>query len=577
MNLIKKIRFLLSHKQKKELLILTILLAIGLGFEMLGLGVLIPVVSILLTDDIATKFPALVPVLRFLGNPDKQHLVIIVMAFLVFIYLAKSTFLLFLSWRQSKFAADLSADLSKRLFAGYLYQPYAFHLDRNSSEFLRNIKDEIYQFTYVSQAVIALSLELSVIVGAVLMLFLVEPFGALMITLSFLLLAGVYYKLFQRRIFQWGQKRQVYDEQINKHLMHGFGGIKELKLTGRTGHFIELFKGVNNSKAVITTKQITLQQIPRLYLELLGVIGLAGLIISVTLQGKPLDTLIPVIGLFVAAAFRMIPSANRVMGFLQSIRYAQPVVDLLYDEFKMMDKVQPENVTDTHETVAKEFKDNIEVKDLSFKYPNASDNIFNRISLKINKGESIGIVGMSGAGKSTLVDLILGLLSPTDGQIMADGVNISHNIRNWQNQIGYVPQNVYLSDESLKQNIAFGIPKDKIDQEKIDLAVRAAQLVDFVNDQPEGLDTFVGERGVRISGGQRQRIGIARALYYVPGLLVFDEATSALDNKTETEVMEVINALKGSRTILIIAHRLSTIESCDKVFELSKGSVVQLR
>ena len=572
---IKKILFLLSKRQKKELSILTILLFIGLVFEMIGLGILLPVIGILINNNIQEKYPSLLPLLKFLGNPTQEILIIAIMILLIVVYLFKSTFLLFLGWRQSKFASELSADLSKRLFEGYLSQQYEFHLIRNTSEFLRNIKDEIYQFTYVSQAMIALSLELSVITGAIAMLFFVEPVGAFIVTLSLFILAGAYYKKFQKKIFLWGQLRQDSDEKINKHLMHGFGGIKELKLTGRESHFLNLFNDVNNQKARILTKQITLQQIPRLYLELLGVIGLSGLIISFTLQGKPINNLIPILGLFVAAAFRMIPSANRVMGFLQSIRFAQPVVNLLYDEFKIIQGTHSNKIFEKVDLLS--LKKKIEIKNLSFAYSGSNKNIINNINFIINKGESVGIVGPSGSGKSTLADLILGLLNPISGQILVDNISIHQNVRSWQNQIGYVPQNVYLSDDTLAKNIAFGIDEKLIDFERLSTSIKSAQLEEFVNSLPNGINSEVGERGSRISGGQRQRIGIARALYYNPALLVFDEATSALDNKTELEVMEVINALKGSRTILIIAHRLTTIDSCDRVFEIKEGSILKLK
>jgi len=575
METIKKILFLLSKKQKKELSILTILLFIGLIFEMVGLGILLPVIGILINNNVQEMYPSIKPLLNFIGNPTPQELIILIMGVLVFVYLIKSSFLLFLGWRQSKFSTELSADLSKRLFEGYLSQKYEFHLMRNTSEFLRNIKDEIYQFTYVSQAFIALSLELSVIIGAISMLFFVEPIGALIVTLSLFILAGTYYKIFQKKIFKWGELRQYSDEKLNKHLFHGFGGIKELKLSGRESHFINLFSDVNNKKSTVTIKQITLQQIPRLYLELLGVIGLAGLIISFTLQGKPIDSLIPILGLFVAAAFRMIPSANRVMGFLQSIRFAQPVVNLLYDEFKL---IQSANSKKNHEDISL-LKDlnKIEIKNLSFSYIGTNKNLLNEIELTINEGESVGIVGSSGSGKSTLVDLILGLLIPKSGQIMVNNLDINKNMRSWQNLIGYVPQNVYLADDTLAKNIAFGIDENQIDFERLHTSIKSAQLEEFVKSLPEGINNEVGERGSRISGGQRQRIGIARALYNGPQLLVFDEATSALDNKTELEVMEVINSLKGSRTILIIAHRLTTIENCDKVFEINEGNINQLR
>lgn len=316
----------------------------------------------------------------------------------------------------------------------------------------------------------------------------------------------------------------------------------------------------------------TLNLVPRSYLELLAVIGLAGLIILMVLQGRSLELLIPTIGIFMVAAFRMIPSVNRIMSSMQIIRFSKPAIDMLYEEFTMIN-------TSTNSQVANDlckmpFNESIEIRDLTFRYSGADKNSIENVTLAIKKGESIGLVGPSGSGKSTMIDLVLGLLTPVSGTITIDGQNIQDNLRGWQNQIGYVPQSIYLTDNTLRRNVAFGISNEKIDNEAVARVIKAAQLDEFVQSLPEGLETFVGERGVRLSGGQRQRIGIARALYHDPEVLVLDEATSALDSVTETGVMQAVSALKGSKTLILIAHRLTTLENCDRIYTLKHGKII---
>jgi len=304
-------------------------------------------------------------------------------------------------------------------------------------------------------------------------------------------------------------------------------------------------------------------------LELLAVVGLAILVVIMISSGKPLDALLPTIGLFAAAAFRLLPSVNRVIGAVQGVRFSLPVVETMYSEICLADKTVP--------IVSKKslltFKKEITLENLSFKYPIATTEVLKNISLSIPFGASVGFIGSSGAGKSTLVDVILGLLSTSNGAVKIDGVDIQNNVRGWQDQIGYVPQTIFLTDDTLRRNIAFGLSNQQINEEAVWHALQHAQLDQFVKNLPEGLDTKVGERGVRLSGGQRQRIGIARALYHDPTVLVLDEATSSLDNVIEHDVMEAVNALHGNKTIIIVAHRLSTVEHCDHLYQLEHGEI----
>lgn len=571
MTLLAKLRYLLSNAHKRQLVVLAGLMFIGMIFEMASLGILIPALGLMLKSNIGNEYPVLQPFLKALGNPTQVQLVLWGMSILVLVYLLKAIFLIFLSWRQSKFSAELSADLSNELFLGYLRQPYAFHLQRNSAELLRNIQSEIAQFSGVTQATISLTLEFSVVAGVAFTLIIMEPIGALAVTFFLGIAAFAFHKLTRDRLLHWGERRQFYIGFINLHLLQGFGGVKDIKIMGREDYFSnEMSKNVNEF-AKIQVKVTTLSFVPRLYLEFLAVVALAGLIVIMAVQQKPLDLLLPILGVFVAAAFRIIPSVNRIMASVQALRFAVPVVNLLYEEFVVNRDASKSIIQHTDNL---KFDKTIQLKDLSFHYEKSKTKVLDGISLNINKGEAIGFIGPSGSGKSTMIDVILGLLTPDGGEINVDGQSIQNNLRNWQDQIGYVPQFIYLTDDTLRRNVAFGIPNDQIDDKAVERAIKAAQLDEFVRSIPEGLETFVGERGIRLSGGQRQRIGIARALYHDPAVLVLDEATSALDTVTEQGIMQAVAALQGDKTILIVAHRLSTLKNCNRFYKINHGNIL---
>jgi ABC-type multidrug transport system fused ATPase/permease subunit len=572
MNSYKKIIFLLNKKQKKQLFILALLLLIGVFFEMLSLGILIPSLTIIFNIKSESEFKIIQVIQLNLKNYSQIKVASVGMLILVFMYFIKAVYLIFVSWEQSKFSTKLSANLSKELFFSYLSQPYSFHLERNSSHLIRNIQGEIEQFTAVSQALINLSIEFSAVFGVICMLFIVEPLGALVIITFILSSSFLFYTLVKNKILNWGKKRLDHDIQISQHLMQGLTSVKDVKLMGKEKYFLNKFDVHNNQKANILSKQSTLLQVPRFYLELLAVIGLAGLIIMMVLQNKSIGFLIPTLSVFVAAAFRMIPSVNRIMSSIQSIRYSGPVVDRLYLEFKLI-KSFTNNIIDRVNIDNQGFKNNISINNLIFHYPGTDINAINNITFKIHYGDCIGFIGSSGSGKSTLIDIILGLLNPTSGTVMVDNFDIKNDIRKWQSQLGYVPQTICLTDDTIRRNIAFGIDDNEIDDKSIFKAIKAAQLDGFIENLEFGIETNVGERGIKLSGGQRQRIGIARALYYDPKVLVLDEATSALDTKTELDVMKSVNALHGAKTIIIVAHRISTLSKCDRIYNLENGKI----
>ena len=575
MTLTQKLNFLFSASQKKQLIILGILILIGIFFEMLGLGIMIPALGIILNPNAVQEYPILIPIMKLLGSPTQQKLIIYGMSTLVFIYLLKTIYLMFLAWKQAKVSSSLSSYLAQKLFLGYLELPYSFHLQRNSSDLIRNIQSEVNLFNTVSIAFIGLTTEVSAIFGVAVMLFIVEPIGAISVATFLFIFAFAFHRMTRKKLIIWGEDRQVVEGRMARHLTEAFGSIKISKVMGKTNYFFDHFTRNNNKKADIFAKVTTLQQFPRLYLELLAVIALSAFILVMIMTGHSLAIILPTLGVFVVAAFRLMPSINRIMGGLQNIRYAKPVIDVLYQEFNAIENNNRLILEIQNEEL--DFEKEISINNLNFSYKASSSGplALNNISLNILKGESIGFIGPSGSGKSTLVDIIIGVLKPQSGFLKVDNINIYNNLRSWQNHIGYVPQFIYLTDDTIINNIAFGIPPEKINKNAVFSALKGAQLLEFINNLPLGVDTIVGEQGVQLSGGQRQRIGIARALYNNPDILILDEATSALDLNTELGVMNAITAMKGKKTILIIAHRLSTIEHCDRVYKMDTGKIVE--
>lgn len=568
-----KVRGLLTVPERRSASLLLVLMFIGMVLETLGVGLVIPAIAVLTQNDLASKYPVLQPVLTALGNPSKPALILGGMSLLVGVYLIKALFMAFLSWQQARFAFGVQANISHRLFSSYLRQPYTFHLQHNSAQLIRNVVNEVnlLTFTCILPAMSMLT-EVFVVLGLCVLLLFFEPVGAVIVLSVLGMAAGGFHYFTRRRITRWGEARQHHEGLRMQHLQQGLGGVKDVKLLGREADFLELYRVHNAKIAQMGQLQATLQQLPRLWLELLAVCGLAILVISVLAQGRPMEAVLPALGLFAAAAFRLMPSATRVISAAQSLRYGLPVVDTLYRELLLdaTEKVPPIRSVSA-------FNNALELSNVSYTYPGAPEPALKGLSLAVRRGEAVGFVGSSGAGKSTLVDVILGLLPADMGEVKVDGCNILHALRTWQDQIGYVPQFIYLTDDTLRRNVAFGLPDAQIDEAAVWRAISAAQMEDFVRGLPQGLETVVGERGVRLSGGQRQRIGIARALYHDPAVLVLDEATSSLDTDTELGVMQSVRALRGDKTIIIIAHRLSTVDLCDSLYRLEKGRLLLVR
>ncbi|MES2659794.1 MAG: ABC transporter ATP-binding protein [Verrucomicrobiota bacterium] len=569
MNNFKTIYDILSPSERRHAIGLLGLMFVGMVVETLGIGLVVPLMTVFMQDDVGKTYPALLPWLARLGNPTHNQLVIGGMIGLVSLYFFKSLYLGYLVWEQSKFNNRVLVHLSRRLFTLYLRQPYAFHLQRNSSELIRNIVNEVGYFLSTGLgSMMVLVTESMVLLGIGILLFCMEPVGASSLVITVGITGSGFQWLTRKRVARWGLTRQTHDGLRIRQVQQGLGGVKDVVLLGREEDFLNQYDIHNSAQARAGLNLTVLQAMPRLSLEVMAIAGLASLVVTMTLQGRPMSSIIPALALFGAAAFRLLPSVGKVLASVQSARFGDSVLEMLKSELALELPEVPQARASLPMTRS------IELRDISFTYAAATSPALTHLSLSINRGETVGFIGPSGSGKSSLVDLILGLLYPDSGDILVDGESIHGNLRGWQDQIGYVPQTIFLTDDTLRRNIAFGLNESQIDDTAVARTLKAAQLDEFVKTLPEGLETIVGERGIRLSGGQRQRIGIARALYHDPAVLVLDEATSALDVPTETEVMESINALHGNKTILIVAHRLSTVENCDRIYRLESGRVV---
>jgi ABC-type multidrug transport system fused ATPase/permease subunit len=417
----------------------------------------------------------------------------------------------------------------------------------------------------------------SIFIAAILIfLFVIEPLGTFT-ALFFMIFSSFFFHIIARNYsLKYGKFRQDADGQIVQKAQEALGGIKDIKVIGKINFFLSSFFNQNYKLSNIAAKQHLISQLPRHYLESMGVIALAIMVLVLENKTGNLNSMLPTLGMFLIATFRFLPSANRILSALNSLSFAQPILELIYKQQRICsqkDLLTEKNISQENQIT---FNKDIKIENIFYKYPNSENYALNDITLKIKKGESIAIIGKSGAGKSTFSEIILGLLEPSSGSVIVDGLNVKEITGAWQQQIGYVQQNIFLNDDTLRNNIAFGLKDSEIDVSKLNKAIKESQLEDLVKELPNGINSYLGERGIRLSGGQRQRIGIARSLYRNTPILVFDEATSSLDNETEREIINAIRLLKGSKTIIIIAHRLSTIDYCDRVIEMHKGSIVKI-
>ena len=566
---------ILSKRDHAQLALMLLMMLGGMLIEMLGIGIILPIISFLLDTDYIEQFPLLIRFIQSIfGDSSSSSIIYFGVLCLLVIFLSKALYLTLYAWRQNSFVFGVNRTLGERLFSAYIKQPYIFHVNHNSSRMIQNIIAEVGMFSgMVMEAFLIIIAESMVLFGILSLLLYFQPLPTLIISGALIFFSFLYGTFTKNSINEWGAWRQIADTLRVQRVQEGINGIKESLLLGRTKFFQDQFNTQNTLSTNINAKQSFVLSMPRIWLEFIAIISIFIIVFVISIQeSNGIEKILPNLALFGVAAFRILPSVNRILNSSQQARFSIPNISKLHKELQIG---VPKN-NNSKSSVKIKFKKQISLKNITFSYPESKKYILRNCSLNISAGECIGIVGVSGAGKSTLVDNILGLFKPDSGSINVDGVDIQNNIRSWQDQIGYVSQNLYLLDASITSNVAFGIPSKKINIKSVKKAIKMAQLDEFINSLPDGINTVLGERGVKLSGGQRQRIGVARALYHNPSVIVLDEATNALDTKTEIEVMKSVLSLKGIKTIIMIAHRISTLNKCDRIFRVTKSGKVKV-
>ncbi|MFN4279819.1 ABC transporter ATP-binding protein [Thermosynechococcus sp.] len=566
-----KIWRLLDRGDRWQLLGIFLLMVITSAWEAVGIGLIFPFIAVV-------EKPARLNQLLFwrtapLTPTEEYQWLLLLSIALAALFIFKNLFIVASTYIQLKFLNAKQCKFSVLLLRSYLFKPYTFHLQHNTATLIQNAARETNNvFSLYLLPLLFVISEILIVFAIFTVIFLSAPLIATVVIALAVILSYLFFRFFRYRLKQAGAQRVQYAQKVVQSINEALGGIKETKILGREQFFLDTYRENLIRDRSATLFQEIASQLPRSYFETIGVVLLILILIFFLLQRGTTAQLLPLVSLFAAAAFRLLPSANRLMANLGNLIFYAASVDVLYHDLLEARTLEPPRLS----AVSPErgaLWDRLELIDIHYTYPNAPRPALCGVSLTIKQGEMVGFVGASGAGKTTLVDLILGLLEPCQGDIRVDGESIYGNLARWQRQIGYIPQTIYLSDDTLRHNIAFGLPTEQIDETALWRAVEAAQLAEFVAGLPAGLDTVVGERGVRLSGGQRQRIGIARALYHNPSVLIMDEATAALDNQTEAGVMDAIQALSGEKTIIMIAHRLSTVIACDRLYLIADGQV----
>ena len=573
MSLQKESWSLLNLKQKKYAIFLFILMFLAMILESLSIGIILPLISILLKGEIDTSFFSYFFVF---GTLTGKNLVYIGLSVTLIIFLIKNLGLVFNFWNQTKFLRDLQFELTNRLFKYYLKSDYIFFLQNNSAHLYRNLTDLTSTFvSYIKASMVFLG-EIIVFIGIAFVLFYVDFLGTTIILFSVGIVSFLIYVLTIEKISLLGEQRNIVGGELNKHLLQGMASAKDVKILDREADLIhQVDKNLFKHTRLIQIIQF-ITGLPRFSFEILMVCTFSALIFVMLGTKKEMTDIIQYLGVFAVASFRIVPGASRILSSYQSIKYIEPSVKILLQEFDSKDNsyMKRDYLPKDLSTPLK-FQKEINIINLSFSYPTRKEFLLSKISLTIKKGDFVGVIGETGSGKSTLINLLTGLLKPTEGKVEVDELNINENLKGWHKKIGYVPQSVYLTDDTIRKNIAFGLLEDNIDNNLVQQAVEKASLSQFLDSLPNGLETIVGEKGIRLSGGQQQRIGIARALYRDPEILILDEATSSLDQSTEKAIVESISFLKRKKTLIIITHRLSTVKNCDKIFCVDKGKIIK--
>ena len=568
LNNISKTLKILNYKQKNQLLWLFILILISVSLELFSISLLVPLVYLLIDPSFVNNFEI---INQIFPEMSSDQYFMIGLSIFVFVFFIKSVFLSILQFANLRITHDISLELTSRLFNNYLNQDYIFHVKNNTAKLLRNVISEAHHFAdIISQSIIILT-EILVVVLISLLVFYLEPRGFVFSTFIIIITFGLYYFYFKKKVTRWGYERQTNDLNRIKSIQQGLSAIKEIKIYNLEDNFASIQYNSNKATLLAQMKAKFMQFVSRPIFEASAVLSLAIFLLILFLsmdEGKNINDILPILVLLSGSLFRLLPAISSINVKIHHIKYIIPSMHAVYEEMQNINKFFARS---NFKSI--DFTNKLILKDLTFSYEIDKPLILDKLNLSINKNEIIGIVGLSGAGKSTLVDLMLGLIRPIKGQILLDQFDVQSDIKNYQNILAYVPQNVYLIDDTIKNNIIFGKDISKYEDKFLKEIIEKVQLSKFIDNLDRGIETEVGERGIKISGGERQRIAIARALYRKPKILFFDEASSSLDNDTEDKLINSIKALKGELTIVMVAHRLSSLKICDKIYEIKNKNI----
>ena len=579
-KIFRKLMVLLDKKQKHKMVLLVFLMLIGAVLETLGVSMILPVMSVVMEENAVQKHAYLRVIcdLFHIAYDDTRTLMILVMVGLIVIFAVKNVFLFFQQKVQLKFVYTNQFATSRRMMINFMERPYEYYLNADTSVIQRSITSDVNNMYGLILSLLQLVSEGIVFVCLIAVSLVSDVMMSITVALLLVVVLAIIKWVLKPIMRKAGEENQDYYSGLYKWIDQSVMGIKEIKIANKENYFINEYAKCGEGYVNAVQRYNLYNATPRLLIETVALAGMIFYMMIQLLSGIQVTAILPQLTLLALVAMRLIPCANRINNHLTSISYFEPFFMGVSDN--LQEEIRDESIDYNAASYQKkveiqklEIRHNIQLKDIVYKYPNTETLIFDRANMEIPIGKSVGIVGTSGAGKTTIVDILLGLLQIQSGEILADGVEVREHYQSFLKDIGYIPQTIFMIDSTIRKNVAFGVADEDIDDAKVWRALQEAQLDEFVRGLPDGLDTSIGERGIRISGGQRQRIGIARALFEDPEVLVLDEATSALDNETEAAIMESINMLHGKKTLIIIAHRLQTIEKCDMVYRVEKGQV----
>jgi len=576
MTIFQKVYNILTKKQQHKAIMLIFCMIIGAILEAVGVGAIWPLMQMIGNESYLKEHSILATYVANFGINDDRQLIVIAACLLIAFYLLKNIFCAFEIKLQTNFIVLNQIETAQKMLTYYLDKPYLYHVNHNSAILYRNI--DIGTNAIYSQLVISVLAIITETITAIiiwLMVAFIEPTVAIIAALLLTIFICLLMRQMRHKLAEKGDIKYKFSAQYLKWLSQALGSIKETKVMQKEPFFLEQFKQAYKGFGLASGDYMFLNQIPRMIIETAVLTALLLLVIFKVLNGEPVHNIVAVLSVLALAAFRLMPCANRIVGYWGTIKFHTPLFNELYDDYIAIKNYSYLSLDNGASAESMKFYSCISFKDISFQYPETTRPVLNHVNLSIPKGSFVGIVGSTGAGKTTFVDLLLGLLKPIQGNITVDGVDINNNISGWRKNLAYVPQSIYLFDGTIKDNIEVGDADASND--KLDKILRMAEIYDLVHTLPNGIDTVVGERGVKLSGGQKQRIGIARALYCEPTVLILDEATSALDNEVEASITETLLKLKGKITIISIAHRLSTLETCDFKLKVDNGTVEVLK